>query len=58
MVRAIVGTLVNIGRGKWPVTALGDAITSQDRSRAGETAPAQGLYLVLVRYPDVVCASR
>jgi tRNA pseudouridine38-40 synthase len=52
MVRAIVGTLVNIGRGKWPVAALEQAIASQDRSHAGETVPPQGLYLVLVRYPE------
>lgn len=51
MVRAIVGTLVNVGRGKWPVGALARAIESQDRSQAGETAPARGLYLVAVRYP-------
>jgi tRNA pseudouridine38-40 synthase len=51
MVRSIVGTLVNVGRGKWPVSALAEAIAAQDRTRAGETAPPQGLYLVLVRYP-------
>ena len=52
MVRSIVGTLVNIGRGRWPVTALKEAMTAQDRCRAGETAPAHGLSLVLVRYPE------
>ena len=52
MVRAIVGTLVNIGRGKWPVTALEQSMDSRDRSRSGETAPPQGLYLTLVRYAE------
>ena len=51
MVRAIVGTLVNIGRGKWPVDRMAEIIAGQDRSAAGETAPAHGLYLVRVRYP-------
>jgi tRNA pseudouridine38-40 synthase len=51
MVRAIVGTLVNVGRGKWPVESLGEIIAGQDRSRAGETAPPEGLYLVYVKYP-------
>jgi tRNA pseudouridine38-40 synthase len=50
MVRAIVGTLVNVGRGKWPVDVLQEILASQDRSRAGETAPPQGLYLVSVEY--------
>jgi tRNA pseudouridine38-40 synthase len=50
MVRAIVGTLVNVGRGKWPVDSLARIIAGQDRSLAGETAPAHGLYLVSVTY--------
>ena len=53
MVRAIVGTLVNVGRGRWPVDALGRIIAGHDRSLAGETAPAHGLYLVSVEYPEV-----
>jgi tRNA pseudouridine38-40 synthase len=51
MVRAIVGTLINIGRGKWPVECMAAIIAGRDRSAAGETAPAHGLYLVRVRYP-------
>jgi tRNA pseudouridine38-40 synthase len=50
MVRAIVGTLVNVGRGKWPVEVIGSIIAGQDRGLAGETAPAHGLYLVSVEY--------
>lgn len=50
MVRSIVGTLVNIGRGRWPVDVMRQIMESGDRTRAGETAPAQGLYLVHVRY--------
>jgi len=50
MVRSIVGTLVNIGRGKWPSGRLREIIAAQDRAAAGETAPPQGLYLVVVDY--------
>jgi tRNA pseudouridine38-40 synthase len=50
MVRAIVGTLVNVGRGQWPVDVLQEILASQDRSRAGETVPPHGLYLVSVEY--------
>lgn len=50
MVRAIVGTLVNIGRGKWDPGMMQQIIAAGDRSRAGETAPPQGLYLVRVDY--------
>ena len=54
MVRSIVGTLVNVGRGKMEVSAFKEAIEAQDRSRAGSSAPAQGLFLSNVRYPTDV----
>ena len=45
MVRIIVGTLVEAGSGKRDAESVKDAIESRDRSRAGFTAPPQGLYL-------------
>ncbi len=51
MVRAIVGTLTEVGRGKRPIHALRDVIQSLDRNTAGMTAVPQGLYLVRVDYP-------
>lgn len=51
MVRAIVGTLIHIGRRRWPPSEMARIITAQDRAQAGETAPASGLYLVDVNYP-------
>jgi tRNA pseudouridine38-40 synthase len=50
MVRAIAGTLVEIGRGRWPADGMGDILASRDRSRAGPTAPPQGLFLIRVDY--------
>jgi tRNA pseudouridine38-40 synthase len=50
MVRAIVGTLVNVGRGSWSVEEFTSAFRALDRGQAGETSPAQGLYLVSVTY--------
>lgn len=50
MVRAITGTLVRVGRGMWEPEDVSRIIASQDRSEAGETAPAHGLYLVSVDY--------
>lgn len=51
MVRAIVGTMIEIGTGKISVTDLHDIIKSKDRSRAGYSVPAHGLYLTKVQYP-------
>jgi len=51
MVRAIVGTLVNIGQGKMEVTQMKTIIESKNRSEAGFSAPAHGLYLTRIKYP-------
>ena len=51
MVRNIVGSAVEVGRGARSPGWLGDVLASRDRARAGPTAPAQGLVLVRVRYP-------
>ena len=50
MVRAIVGTLVEVGLGRWPAGCVSDILGSRDRSIAGPTAPARGLFLVRVLY--------
>lgn len=52
MVRAIVGTLFHVGTGKLSITDFRDIIESQDRSRAGSSAPAHALYLERVVYPS------
>ncbi len=54
MVRAIVGTLVNIGRERQPIESLKEIIEAKDRSLAGESVPANGLYLTRVVYPKEV----
>jgi tRNA pseudouridine38-40 synthase len=51
MVRTIVGSAVEVGRGARPPAWLADVLVSRDRRRAGPTAPPQGLVLVRVRYP-------
>lgn len=50
MVRAIVGTLIEIGRGKMEVAEMKAILDSRDRKKAGPTAPAKGLCLVEVRH--------
>jgi tRNA pseudouridine38-40 synthase len=50
MVRAIVGTLVEIGRGRRPPEWIREVVASRTRSDAGATAPAAGLFLVRVDY--------
>lgn len=51
MVRAIVGTLLDIGLGKATVEKMHDIIKSESRSEAGASVPAHGLYLTRIEYP-------
>ncbi|MBQ9911488.1 MAG: tRNA pseudouridine(38-40) synthase TruA [Firmicutes bacterium] len=50
MVRIIVGTLVEVGLGKRTPESVAETVASADRSKAGHTAPPQGLYLYEVFY--------
>ena len=50
MVRAIAGSLVEVGRGHHPPSWMADVLASRDRGQAGPTAPARGLFLVSVVY--------
>jgi tRNA pseudouridine38-40 synthase len=50
MVRIVVGTLVEVGDGRRRATQVGEILALKDRTRAGITAPPQGLELVSVRY--------
>ena len=50
MVRNIAGTLVEIGIGRWKPDRMVEIVASGDRSQAGATAPAHGLFLVQVQY--------
>jgi tRNA pseudouridine38-40 synthase len=51
MVRAIVGTLLEIGEGKTKIEELKSIIESKNRSNAGASVPACGLYLTKIKYP-------
>lgn len=50
MVRNIVGTLVNVGKGKIGVSEFEEILRAKDRKKAGITAPPQGLFLVKIKY--------
>ncbi|MCH6562546.1 MAG: tRNA pseudouridine(38-40) synthase TruA [Myxococcales bacterium] len=52
MVRNLVGTLVDVGRDRLSPGALAELLASRQRSLAGPTAPAHGLCLEQIRYPD------
>ena len=52
MVRNIVGSLVEVGRGAQPPSWLAGLLAGRDRTRSGPTAPAQGLFLVRVLYGE------
>ncbi|MEG1622077.1 MAG: tRNA pseudouridine(38-40) synthase TruA [Alistipes sp.] len=52
MVRAIVGTLVDVGRGRYTVEQFREIVDSRDLARSSAGAPAQGLFLSKVTYPN------
>jgi tRNA pseudouridine38-40 synthase len=56
MVRTIVGSLVEIGRGRRPVDWMSEILRSRDRAAAGPTAPPHGLFLVNVSYARALAA--
>jgi tRNA pseudouridine38-40 synthase len=58
MVRSLVGTLAEVGRGKAPPTILAELLENHARHLAGPTAPPQGLYLVEVFYEDEAFSSQ
>jgi tRNA pseudouridine38-40 synthase len=56
-VRSMVGSLVEVGLGKWTRDDLKAALDAADRSRCGPVAPACGLYLERVDYPVAALGS-
>ncbi len=50
MVRNIVGTLVEVGRGRWKPEKINEILDAKDRTAAGPLAPAQGLCLMWIKY--------
>lgn len=54
MVRAIVGSLIEVGRGKWSVEDFRKVIEQQDRCKAGSSAPGHALFLVHIDYPEAL----
>ncbi len=57
MVRAIVGTLIEVGRGKLSVEGFRRIIEQKDRGKAGTSVPGNALFLVNVEYPASIFAS-
>jgi len=58
MVRAIVGTLLDVGQGRRQVEEMESIFASGLRSEAGKSAPANGLFLSNVRYPESIWSSK
>ncbi|MDR1154124.1 MAG: tRNA pseudouridine(38-40) synthase TruA [Bacteroidales bacterium] len=53
MVRAMVGTMIEIGLGKYPPADIRRIILEKNRGAAGTSAPPQGLYLAKIEYPEI-----
>ncbi|HEX2921960.1 MAG TPA: tRNA pseudouridine(38-40) synthase TruA [Bacteroidales bacterium] len=54
MVRSIVGTMIEAGRGKLTIDEFREIILAKDRCRAGKSAPAKGLFLEDIEYPPEI----
>ncbi|MDT7827707.1 tRNA pseudouridine(38-40) synthase TruA [Pricia sp. S334] len=54
MVRAVVGTLLLVGQDKWTIADVKRILNAKDRSLAGPSVPAKGLYLTSVLYPQKI----
>ena len=54
MVRAIVGTMLEIGQGKISIAELKNIIESKDRCRAGNSVPGKALFLWDIKYPEEI----
>jgi tRNA pseudouridine38-40 synthase len=54
MVRAVVGTLFEVGKGKLSLEQFRQIIEAKDRCKAGSSVPAKGLYLVDIKYPPEI----
>jgi tRNA pseudouridine38-40 synthase len=52
MVRVVVGTLIEVGRGRIPPEHIESVLVKKDRTAAGPTLPAKGLFLLEVEYPE------
>ncbi|TXK52904.1 tRNA pseudouridine(38-40) synthase TruA [Pontibacter qinzhouensis] len=57
MVRLVVGTLIDVGKGKRSIAEFEAAVASQNRKNASGAAPAEGLYLAKVEYPQQILTS-
>ncbi len=54
MVRAMVGTLLDVGKGKINSSDIHSILQSKERANAGESVPAEGLFLVKIAYPEFI----
>jgi len=53
MVRSLTGTLLDVGRGKLDIEGFKKIVEAKDRSKAGSSAPAKGLFLMDIGYPEI-----
>jgi tRNA pseudouridine38-40 synthase len=53
-VRNMVGSLVQVGKGRWTPADIQNALAARRRCAGGQTAPAEGLYFVAVEYTEIV----
>jgi tRNA pseudouridine38-40 synthase len=54
MVRNLVGTMLDVGRGHLRYEEIAEIFVARDRAAAGPTAPARGLFLISVEYDEEV----